>query len=107
LDIYYVIQNYSGGLDEIVKTVEPYLKMPLVQEGLRKIAGNSHRSIMSAQETSPIFMILRTPAHTLCQRDSFKNVRYLLQMLGLIYNFSREVSQHKKDAEEFAFDFNY
>jgi hypothetical protein len=38
-DIYFVIQNYPGGLDEVANAFEPYLKMPLVQEGLRKIAG--------------------------------------------------------------------
>lgn len=30
-DIYFVLQNYSGGVDEVVKACRPHLKLGLVQ----------------------------------------------------------------------------
>ena len=38
-DIYFLLHNYPGGVDEVVMAFRPHMKLGLVQEGLKKLAG--------------------------------------------------------------------
>jgi hypothetical protein len=83
-DIYFVIQNYPGGLDEVVKAFEPYLKMPLVQEGLRKIAGKfASVDHVGPRDVADFYDPQDTEERIQRQRDAYEKVDYLLKKLGI------------------------
>jgi hypothetical protein len=83
-DIYFVIQNYPGGLDEVVKAFVPYLKMPLVQEGLGKIAGKfASIDHIGPKDVANFFDLQDTDERTLRQRDVYEKVSFLLGKLGV------------------------
>lgn len=84
-DIYFVLQNYPGGVDEVVKAFHPHLKLGLVQEGLKKMAGKfasldhvGPRDVAGFEET------LDVEERAIRQRDAFEKVRYLLKQLGIV-----------------------
>lgn len=84
-DIYFVLQNYPGGVDEVVKAFRPHLKLALVQEGLKKLAGKfasldhvGPRDVAGFEET------LDVEERTIRQRDAFEKVSYLLKQLGIV-----------------------
>jgi len=84
-DIYFIIQNYPGGLDEVVKAFEPYLKMPLVQEGLRKIAGKfASIDHVGPRDVADFYDLQDTDERTFLQRDAYEKVSYLLKKFGLL-----------------------
>jgi predicted nucleotidyltransferase len=83
-DIYFVIQNYPGGLDEVVKAFEPYLKMPLVQEGLKKIAGKfASIDHVGLRDVADFYDLQNAEERTLRQRDAYEKVSYLLKRLSI------------------------
>jgi hypothetical protein len=84
-DIYFVIQYYPGGLDEVVKAFEPYLKMPLVQEGLRKIAGKfASINHVGPRDVADFYDPQDPEERTLHQRDAYEKIDYLLKKLGIL-----------------------
>jgi hypothetical protein len=84
-DIYFVVQNYPGGLDEVAKAFEPYLRMPLVQEGLRKIAGKfASVEHVGPRDVADFFDLQDAEERTLRQRDAYERVSYLLKKLGFL-----------------------
>ncbi len=83
-DIYFVIQNYPGGLEEVVKAFELYLKMPLVQEGLRKIAAKfASIDHVGPRDATDFVDTQDREQHALLQRDAYEKVNYLLNRLGI------------------------
>lgn len=84
-DIYFILQNYPGGLDAIVKSFEPYREMPLVQEGLRKIAGKfASPDHVGPRDVADFFDTLDDDERLLRQRDVYEKVNYLLKNLGIL-----------------------
>lgn len=84
-DIYFVLQNYPGGLDEVARTFDPYLKMPLVQAGLRKIAGKFASTDHVGPRDIVDFLEMRNDEErAIRQRDAYEKVNYLLRKLGII-----------------------
>jgi hypothetical protein len=84
-DIYFVLQHFPGGVDEVVKAFRPHLKLVLVQEGLKKMAVKfasidhvGPRDVVDFDET------LDEEERPIRQRDAFEKVGYLLQQLGIV-----------------------
>jgi hypothetical protein len=82
-DIYYCLQNYPGGLENLIPEFRPILNHGLVQEGLKKIA--SH--FQSEKHVGPKFVAdfeeLTDPEErAIRERDAFERVRYFLEKLG-------------------------
>jgi hypothetical protein len=84
-DLYSIIQNYPGGLEEIAKAFEPYLKMPLVQEGSRKIAGKfGSVDHVGPKDVADFFDLQDEEERSLLQRDVYEKVSFLLNKLGVL-----------------------
>ena len=84
-DIYYCIQNYPGGLEQLITEFRLYLEHGLVKEGLQKIA----KHFASAKHVGPRFVAdfeeLADPEEReIRERDAYEKVRYLLEKLGAV-----------------------
>ena len=84
-DIYFVLHNFPGGVEAIVKAFKPHLKLALVQEGLKKIAGKfatldhvGPRDVAEFDENTG-----SAEERTIRQRDAFEKVNFLLQEMGI------------------------
>jgi hypothetical protein len=83
-DIYFTLANYPGGLDALAEEIRPHLKLGLVVEGLRKIAGK----FASPEHMGPKFVadfedIREGEERAIRTRDAYERVAYLLRSLGL------------------------
>jgi hypothetical protein len=83
-DIYFALSNYPGGLEALAEEIRPHLTLPLVIEGLRKIAGK----FASPEHMGPQFVadfedIRDVEERTMRTRDAYERVAYLLNALGV------------------------
>ncbi|MBW1744270.1 MAG: hypothetical protein JRJ47_12720 [Deltaproteobacteria bacterium] len=83
-DIYYCLKHYGGGLDGLVKEIEPYLKHGLVIEGLQKIAEHFATEEHTGPKHVADFEELTDPEEReIRERDAFERVNHILQKLGI------------------------
>ena len=83
-DIYFVLHNYPGGVEAVVKAFKPHLKLALVKEGLKKIGGKfATLDHVGPKDVSEFDETLDAEEHTIRQRDAFEKVNFLLQQLGI------------------------
>ncbi|MCK4297617.1 MAG: hypothetical protein KAX28_13290 [Candidatus Marinimicrobia bacterium] len=83
-DIYFIISNYTGGLDSIVKTFKPYLGNKLVLEGLGKIK----KKFETPGSIGPTWIAnfeshLSEEDKDLLRRDAFERVKAFLDQLNI------------------------
>jgi len=83
-DIYYVVNNYPGGIDDLVKAFEPYIEHGLVIEGLGKIRAK----FMSPEHVGPVwvadFQVIRDPEEVeRIKRDAYEKISRFLDKLGI------------------------
>src|SRR4030042_5131281 len=81
-DIYYCLQNFPGGLENIISEFLPYINHGLVREGLKKIASHFE----SVRHVGPRFVAdfeeLTDPEErALRERDAYEKVRYFLEKM--------------------------
>jgi len=84
-DIYYCLQNYPGGLEQLVVDFRPHLGHGLVKEGLEKIA----KHFGSEKHVGPKFVadfeeITEPEEREIRERDAYEKVRYFLDKLEII-----------------------
>jgi len=84
-DISYCLQNYPGGLEQLVGEFKPYLEHELVKEGLEKIA----KHFVSEKHVGPRFVadfeeIIEPEEREIRERDAYEKVRYFLEKLEII-----------------------
>ena len=83
-DIYFVLHNHPGGVEAVVKAFKPHLKLALVKEGLKKIAGKfATLDHVGPKDVAEFDETLDDEERTICQRDAFEKVNFLLQQLGI------------------------
>ena len=83
-DIYFVLHNYPGGVEAVVKAFKPHLKLALVKEGLKNIGGKfATLDHVGPKDVSEFDETLDAEEHTIRQRDAFEKVNFLLQQLGI------------------------
>ena len=84
-DIYFVLQNYPGGVDEVVKAFRPHLKLGLVQESLKKMAGKfASLDHVGPRDAAEFEETLDEEERLIRQRDAFEKVHYLLKKLAIV-----------------------
>jgi stress response protein SCP2 len=82
-DIYFVMTNYSGGVDALIAEMRPHLKHALVREALEKI----REKFESPEHAGPVFVAAFEDARDseprlFLMRDAFERVAYFLEGLG-------------------------
>jgi hypothetical protein len=83
-DIYFVLHNYPGGVEAVVKAFKRHLKLALVKEGLKKIAGKfATLDHIGPKDVAEFDETLDDEERTIRQRDAFEKVNSLLQQLGI------------------------
>ena len=83
-DLYFVLHNYPGGVKAVVNAFKPYLKLALVQEGLKKIAGKfATLDHVGPSDVAEFDETLDEEERGIRQRDAFEKVNFLLQKLGI------------------------
>lgn len=83
-DIYFVLRNYPGGVEAVVKAFKPHLQLALVKEGLQKIAGKfTTLEHLGPRDVAEFDDTLDAEERTIRQRDAFERVTFLLQELGI------------------------
>ncbi|MEW5979980.1 MAG: nucleotidyl transferase AbiEii/AbiGii toxin family protein [Acidobacteriota bacterium] len=83
-DIYFVLQNYPGGVEAVVKSFKSHLKRALVKEGLRKIAGKfATLDHVGPKDVAEFDDTLDEEERNIRQRDAFERVDFLLHQLGI------------------------
>lgn len=83
-EIYFVLQNYPGGVEAVVRAFRPHLKLALVREGLRKIAGKfATLDHVGPKDVAGFDEMLNEEERAIRQRDAFEKVSFLLQRLGI------------------------
>ena len=83
-DVYFILNNYPGGVEAVVKAFEPHLKLALVTEGLKKIAGKfATLEHVGPKDVATFDESLGEEERAIRQRDAFERVNYLLQRLSL------------------------
>ena len=84
-DIYFVLQNCPGGVDEVVKAFRPHLKLGLVQESLKKMAGKfASLDHVGPRDAAEFEETLDEEERLIRQRDAFEKVHYLLKKLAIV-----------------------
>lgn len=83
-DIYFVIQHYPGGPDDLIKLFEPHIEHGLIREGLEKMA----EKFDSTNHIGPNFVadfeeMEEGEDREMLKRDVFERVDYLLRGLGI------------------------
>lgn len=86
-DIYYCVQYYQGGVDELIKEFRPLLKHSLVKEAL----GNMAEKFSSPAAVGPTHIvdfeeIEDAAERALIQRDAYERINYFLAALGVDLN---------------------
>ena len=83
-DVYFVLHNYPGGVDEVVKSFRPHFKLGLVQEGLKKLAGKfASLDHVGPRDAAEFEEVLDRDERAIRQRDAFEKVNHLLRQLGM------------------------
>jgi hypothetical protein len=83
-DIYFVLHNFPGGIEAVVKAFKPHLNLGLVKEGLNKIAGKfATLDHIGPKDVAEFDEALDAEERTIRQRDAFERVNFLLQQLGI------------------------
>jgi hypothetical protein len=83
-DIYFVLHNYPGGVEAVVKAFKRHLKLALVKEGLKKIAGKfATLDHIGPKDVAEFDETLDEEKRTIRQRHAFEKVNFLLQQLGI------------------------
>lgn len=83
-DIYFVLHNYPGGVEAVVKEFKPYLGLALVKEGLGKIAGKfATMDHVGPNDVAGFDDALDDEERAIRQRDAFEKVNSLLQGMGI------------------------
>jgi hypothetical protein len=84
-DIYFILQNYPGGVDAVVQAFKPHLKLGLVEEGLQNIAGKfATLDHVGSRDAAEFEDTLDEEERAIRRRDAFEKVNYFLQQLGII-----------------------
>ncbi len=84
-DIYYILQNYPGGIEAVVQALQPYLKLGLVREGLRKIARKfASPDHVGARDAADFADTSDEEERNIRKRDAFERVNYMLRRLGIM-----------------------
>ena len=85
-DICFVLHHYPGGLEAVVKAFRPHLKLALVKEGLKKIAGKfAALDHVGPKDVAEFDETLDDEERAIRQRDAFERVHSLLQQLGIAW----------------------
>jgi hypothetical protein len=86
-DIYFCVQNYPGGVDELIEELRPMLGQSLVQEALSNIAEKfSTPSAVGPTQIANFDEIEDAAERELIQRDAYERINYLLVALGIELN---------------------
>ncbi|MDB6037509.1 MAG: hypothetical protein JWM99_1350 [Verrucomicrobiales bacterium] len=84
-DIFFVLQNYPGGVDAVVQAFRSHLKLGLVQEGLKKMAGKfASLDHVGPRDAAEFEEALDEDDRIIRQRDAFERVSYLLRQLSIV-----------------------
>ncbi len=84
-DIYFILHNYPGGVEAVVKAFKPHLKLTLVMEGLKKIAGKfTTLDHVGPRDVAEFDEALDEEDRNIRRRDAFEKVNFLLQQLGIV-----------------------
>ena len=84
-DIYFVLHNYPGGVDGVVQAFMPHLKLALVKEGLKKIAGKfATLDHVGPRDVAEFDDTLDEEERAIRQRDAFERVNSFLQQLNIV-----------------------
>ncbi len=83
-DIYYVLLNYPGRVDQVVKKFRPHVNHGLVQEGLQKL----HVQFSSIDSVDPSQVVgfeelTHSEEQDRLRRDAYERINYLLEKLGI------------------------
>lgn len=81
-DIYFVLRHYPGGIDAVVDAFKPYMKLALVKEGLRKIAGKFASIDHTGPRDAAAAYSDDEEEQSFRRRDAFELVSYLVRELG-------------------------
>jgi hypothetical protein len=83
-DIYFLLQNHPGGLNQVVESFRPHLKLGLVREGLTKLAGKfASLDHVGPRDVADFEGLLDQDDRAIRQRDAFEKVNHLLRQLGI------------------------
>ena len=83
-DLYFVLANYPGCVEAVVRAFRPHLKLTLVDEGLRKIAGKfASLNHVGPKDVAEFDETLDDEERSIRQRDAFEKVNFLLRQLGV------------------------
>ena len=81
-DVYFVLRNYPGGVEAVVKAFSPHIGLALVKEGLKKIAGKfATLDHVGPKDAAEFDETLDKEERAICQRDAFERVQRLLERL--------------------------
>lgn len=82
-DVYYLVSNFPGGLDELVKLFQPWLKNSLAREGLQKIrekfASIEH---VGSKMVADFLEVPDKEEREIVRRQAYETVNELLLKLG-------------------------
>ncbi len=83
----FCVQNYPGGVDELIEELRPMLGQSLVQEALSNIAEKfSTPSAVGPTHIANFDEIEDAAERELIQRDAYERINYLLVALGIELN---------------------
>jgi len=84
-DICFALQNFPGGMEEVVKAFRPHLKLGLVQDGLKKMAGKfASLDHVGPRDVAGFEATLDEEERAIRQRNAFEKVNYLPQQLAIV-----------------------
>lgn len=84
-DICFVLQNFPGGMEEVVKAFRPHQKLGLVQDGLKKMVSKfASLDHVEPRDVAGFEATLDEEARANLQRDVFEKVNYLPQQLAIV-----------------------
>lgn len=79
------IDYTAAAVEAVVKAFKPHLKLTLVKEGLKKIAGKfTTLDHVGARDVAELDERLYEEDRNIRQRDAFEKVNFLLQQLGIV-----------------------
>ncbi len=83
-DIYFVLHNYPGGIEAVLKEFEPHVQHQTVREGLENISKHFRSDTDSGPTDVVDFEGIDDPEERdRRRRDAYERVNYLLEQLGI------------------------
>ena len=84
-DIYFVLNNYPGGVDAVAQAFRPHLRLGLVKEGLKKMAGKfATLDQVGPKDVAEFDDTLDEEEQAIRQRDAFEKVTTFLRRVDII-----------------------